>query len=192
MNSQRTWARDVLGLIISAALVLSMLQVTTKAEVTDSATGGFTVKVTVNIHAAPADVYQRLVHNVGDWWDSSHTFSQNAHNLSIDERPMGCFCESLPNGGAVRHMEVLYLQPGKTLRMAGALGPLQGLAVSGVATFSLSPIPDGTKLELIYTVGGYSPQGLGPIAQPVEGVLTEQMNRLKSYVETGKPAGAEK
>ncbi len=30
---------------------------------------------------------------------------------------MGCFCERLPNQGGVRHMEVVYLDPGKVLAM---------------------------------------------------------------------------
>ena len=105
---------------------------------------------------------------------------------------MGCFCEKLPNGGSVRHMEVILVQPGKTLRMSGAMGPLQELAVSAVATFSLSPEADGTKLEFTYTIGGYAPQGLKGLAPIVDNVLTEQISRLKNYVETGNPAGKAK
>jgi hypothetical protein len=64
----------------------------------------------------------------------SHTFSGNAHNLSIEEKAMGCFCEKLPDGGGVSHMEVVYFAPGKTLRLSGALGPLNTWAapVDGV------------------------------------------------------------
>jgi uncharacterized protein YndB with AHSA1/START domain len=192
MNTLTTGLKHLLSLIVAALLALAMPQITARAEVTDSAPGGFTVKLTVTIHTAPEEVYRKLVHNVGDWWDSSHTFSQDAHNLSIDERPMGCFCERLKDGGAARHMEVIYFQPGKTLRMSGGLGPLQSLPVSGVATFSLSPTSDGTKLDLVYAIGGYSPQGLAPIAPVVDQVLAEQLNRLKSYVETGKAASPEK
>jgi len=187
MNLLKIQSRRLLTLGVAAILVSGVLQVTALADVADSTPGGFTVKITVNINAAPADVYRRLVNNVGDWWDSAHTFSTDAHNLSIEERPMGCFCEKLKEGGAVRHMEVLYFQPGKTLRMSGALGPMQGFAVNAIATFTLSPAPGGTKLELTYAVGGYMPQGLTGIAPIVDKVLTEQVNRLKSYIETGKP-----
>ena len=136
---------------------------------------------------APNEVYRRLIHNVGDWWSPNHTFSRDAHNLFIDDRVMGCFCEKLPAGGSVRHMEVILLSPDKELRMSGALGPLQAVAATGVMTFVLSPDAGGTKLEVTYAVGGYLPQGMNSWATPVDGVLTEQITRLKSYVETGDP-----
>ena len=43
------------------------------AEVVDSSAGGFTVKTTLSIQAAPDEVYRRLIH-IGDWWDPEHTF----------------------------------------------------------------------------------------------------------------------
>jgi len=36
------------------------------AEVGDSSAGGFTVKLTYSIQAAPDEVYRRLIH-IGDW-----------------------------------------------------------------------------------------------------------------------------
>lgn len=181
--------RQVLNGIAAISMLLALSQVVARADVTDSAADGFTVKTTVNIHASPSEVYRRLVANVGDWWNSAHTFSQDAHNLSIEERPMGCFCEKLPNRGVVRHMEVIYLQPGKTLRLSGAIGPLQTMALSAVANFSLSPEGEGTRLELTYRVGGYNPGGLVQLAPVVDHVWAEQIGRLKNYIETGNPAG---
>src|ERR1022692_2167999 len=100
------------------------------ATVADSASNGFTIKITLNLKAAPAEVYKKIL-RVGDWWNSQHTFSGDAHNLSIEEKAMGCFCEKLPNQGAVRHMEVVFFAPGKTLVLSGGLGPLQSLAATG-------------------------------------------------------------
>ena len=40
-------------------------------------------------------------------------------------------CEKLPNGGGVRHMEVVYAAPGKALVMSGELGPMQVMAAAG-------------------------------------------------------------
>ena len=71
------------------------------ADVLDSAANGFTVKTTLTIQATPEDVYKRLVHDVGEWWNPQHTFSGDAHNLSIDDKADGCFCEKLANGGSV-------------------------------------------------------------------------------------------
>jgi hypothetical protein len=175
------------------ALLCGLTPALLRADVADSAPNGFTIKIVETIHATPADVYNRLVHNVGDWWNSDHTFSGDAHNLSIDEKPMGCFCEKLANGGAVRHAEVIFYAPGKTLVMSGMFGPLQKFGAVGTLSFAITPASsDGSKLEVTYAVGGYLPGGLNTWAAPVDSVLTEQFTRLKSYVETGSPGDSKK
>ncbi len=171
-----------------AAAVFLLLPAGAAAAVADSSANGFTAKITVTIQAAPDEVYRRLVHNVGDWWSSAHTFSGDSHNLSIEEKPMGCFCEKLPNGGGVRHLEVINVAPGKTLVLTGGLGPLQSIAASGNMSFQLSAAPGGTKLDVTYAVVGYVPAGMNTWAGPVDTVLTEQITRLKNYVEKGNPA----
>jgi uncharacterized protein YndB with AHSA1/START domain len=155
------------------------------AEIADSTPGGFTVKFSASLRAQPAEVYRRIV-RIGEWWGSDHTYSGDAHNMTIEDRAGGCFCEKLPGGGAVEHARVILAWPGKMLRMYGGLGPLQGIAAAGPMTFQLKPEQGGTKLELTYTVTGYVPQGLGPTwAGPVNEVLGAQFERLKTYVETG-------
>jgi uncharacterized protein YndB with AHSA1/START domain len=170
------------------AVLALLLPAAASAAVADSAANGFTIKLNYTIQAAPKDVYQRLVHNVGDWWSPDHTFSHDAHNLSIEEKPMGCFCEKMPGGGGVRHLEVVHFVPGKFLVMQGGLGPMQALAVTGTLTIELAPDGSGTKLDVTYAVGGYLARGLDNFAAPVNGVLGQQFDRLKLYVETGKPA----
>ena len=156
---------------------------TVQAEVVDSSALGFTVRLSVLVKAAPGDVYHSFVADVGNWWDSKHTFSGNAHNLTIDAKAGGCFCEKLKNGGSVRHLEVVFVDPGKTLRMLGGLGPLQSLAVLGSMTWSLTPTGTGTQVELTYSVGGYRPGGLQSMASLVDRVLSEQLKRFKDYTE---------
>jgi uncharacterized protein YndB with AHSA1/START domain len=173
------------AVLLAAALALAPRLAL--SDVVDSSAAGFTVKTTVQIQAAPAEVYRKLVFNVGDWWNPQHTFSGNAHNLSLESKAQGCFCEKLPNQGSVRHMEVLMAMPGERLVLAGAMGPLQGAAVAGGMTFQLSAVPDGARLELTYTVGGYMPAGLSSWAKPVDAVLAEQMARLKNFIERGSP-----
>jgi uncharacterized protein YndB with AHSA1/START domain len=157
------------------------------AEVVDSAAGGFTIKTTMDIRAAPDEVYRRLVSNIGDWWNSAHTFSGDAHNLRIEDRPGGCFCEKLPNNGFVRHLDVIHAAPGKRIVLSGGFGTLQNLAVAGSMQIQLSPAEGGTKLELTYAVAGYLAKGMNTWAAPVDRVLGEQFTRFKSYVETGNP-----
>jgi uncharacterized protein YndB with AHSA1/START domain len=158
------------------------------ADVVDSAANGFTVKFTVVVQSTPADVYKHLVHNVGDWWSSAHTYSGDAHNLSIDDKAGGCFCEKLADGGGVQHMVVVNAQPGKKLVLRGSLGPFQTTGTEGSMSIALSTDADGTKLEVTFAVGGYMAGGMDKLAAPVNGVLTEQFTRLKNYVEHGNPA----
>src|SRR5258708_1983944 len=98
------------------------------ATVADSSAGGFTVKYSFTLKAAPADIYKKVV-QVGEWWNSEHTYSGDAHNLTMEEKGGGCWCEKLPKGGVVKHMEVLTLMPGSRIVLDGALGPLQSMAV---------------------------------------------------------------
>jgi hypothetical protein len=173
--------------ILLAIMLCVAASAVAAAEVADSSAGGFTVKITLSIQAAPDEVYRQLIH-VGDWWNSEHTFSGDARNLSIEEKAGGCFCEKLPNGGGVRHLQVLFVAPGNTLRMGGGLGPLQGIAANGSMTIQLSPAGAGTKLDVIYAVAGYLPSGMNTLAAPVDSVLTGQFVRLKNSVERGDPA----
>lgn len=171
------------------AILTLLLPSMCAAEVVDSAAAGFTVRTALTIKAAPEEVYSRTI-RVGDWWNSSHTFSGDARNLSIDPKPMGCFCERLPQQGGVQHMYVVFLAPGKNLRLVGGLGPLQGVPGNGALTFTYSPVAEGTRLEVVYTFSGYAPQGLSTWAPQVDAVIAEQIARLKTYVETGNPVPA--
>ncbi|HTP33420.1 MAG TPA: hypothetical protein VMJ75_14680 [Candidatus Acidoferrales bacterium] len=155
-----------------------------EAAVVDSSANGFTLKITLHIQAPPAAVYQKFVRNVGDWWNPAHTFSGSARNLSIEERAMGCFCEKLADGGGVRHMEVVYLAPGKVLVMTGALGPMQPLAAAGNLRVTFAAEEGGTKFEATYAVVGYLANGMNSFASPADNMLSEQFTRLKSYIES--------
>ena len=174
--------------ILSVVLLLAVAM-TASAEIADSAANGFTYKLVLNLQAPPETVYQRLL-AIGNWWSSSHTFSGDAHNMSIDAKPMGCWCEKLSNGGGVRHMQVVMVMPGKMLVMTGGLGPLQTMAATGSMRIGLAPANGGTQLQVTYSVTGYVPTGMNSLAAPVDGVLTEQFTRLKIYVETGNPDAA--
>ena len=182
-SEKNGWAVIMKVLLVCCAALIVVYPCVATAEVADSSATGFTVKISVPIQASPTEVYDRMVPNVGDWWDPEHTFSGDSHNLSIEEKPMGCFCEKLPNHGGVRHLEVVSFATGKTLVMSGGLGPLQSIAAAGSMTIQLSQIQNGTKLDLVYTVTGYLPAGMNTWAAPVDSVLKQQFTRLKGYVE---------
>jgi uncharacterized protein YndB with AHSA1/START domain len=169
-----------------AAAAAAVVSAPARADVVDSSPSGFTVRLSASIAAPAATVYQTLVSNVGSWWNPEHTWSGQAANLSIDPSPGGCFCEKLPNGG-VRHLTVVYADAGKTLRLTGGLGPFQDMGVAGVLTFSLNESAGTTTLVLTYKVGGYLPNGSDGLGKGADGMLNDQLQRLKRYVETGHP-----
>jgi uncharacterized protein YndB with AHSA1/START domain len=157
-----------------------------RAEVVAAAANGFEISNTAVIKA-PADKVYAMLLQVGQWWSPKHTWSGAAANLSIDARPGGCFCEKLADGGGVQHMTVNFVMPGKVLRMSGALGPLQPEGLAGSLTWVLKPVDGGTELIQTYKVGGYATRPLLEWAPDVNGVLAEQLARLRKLVETGKP-----
>ena len=93
----------------------------------------------------------------------------------------------IPTAACVKHLDVVFAEPGKFLRMRGALGPLQAMAVTGSLTWKLTKMSSGTEVELTYAVGGYRPGGLQVLAPAVDRVLFSQLTRLKNFIEKGKP-----
>jgi uncharacterized protein YndB with AHSA1/START domain len=169
---------------VSLALVLAA---TSRAEVKDTRENGFVIEATVTAEASPAVVYRKLI-RVQDWWDPKHRWSGSARNLKLDAKAGGCFCEKLADGGSVQHARVIFAQPGKTLRLDGALGPLQDMAVTGVLTFTLAPEGPGTRIKMTYRVGGSLSMDSAKLAPAVDQVMGIQLGRLRSFA-SGAPAG---
>jgi len=157
------------------------------AAVMDSSDVGFTVRHEVTVKASPEKAYRQVVNAVGRWWSSDHTYSGDAANMYMEDRAGGCFCERLQGGGSVQHMRVLYANPGKALNLTGGLGPLQTLAVTGSMAWEFKPVKNGTRININYTVGGYFPGGAGAIPAAVDRVLAEQWDRLRRFLDTGRP-----
>ncbi|MFZ6647218.1 hypothetical protein ACO0LO_15950 [Undibacterium sp. TJN25] len=162
------------------------------AEVVNVSPSGFLIKQDITVNLPPDLAYKTLVSDIGGWWNSEHTFSGNAKNMSIDAHAGGCFCEKLPNGGSVQHLAVVYVVPGKVLRMTGAMGPMQGSGLAGSMTWQITTVPGATadkpasKMEVTYSVGGYMQGGFDKMAPAVNGMLAEQLGRLKNFANTGK------
>jgi uncharacterized protein YndB with AHSA1/START domain len=153
-----------------------------QAEVVSVASNGFEIRETAHTAAAPDKVYAAML-QPAHWWNSEHTFSGSAANLVLDARAGGCYCESLPGGGSVEHLRVVFVSPGKTLRMRGGLGPFQGMAVEGVMTWTVKGGADGTVVSFTYAVGGYAKDGFDEISKMADHMLGEQMERLKKLVD---------
>jgi uncharacterized protein YndB with AHSA1/START domain len=169
-------------LFVSLALLASVA----RAEVKEATPDHLLVQDSRVVHASPTQLYAALI-DVGHWWNSEHTYSGDASHLSLQAEAGGCFCERWGDQSA-QHGRVLWAAPGHLLRLESALGPLQGMAVQGVMTFTLKPASDGTTLQFEYRVNGASHSGLDQLASTIDGVLMGQLQRLQSYAQTGKSA----
>lgn len=158
------------------------------AEVKTSSDAGFNIVHIADVPVAPDVVWKRLL-APRDWWNKAHSWSGSSEGFTIDPRANGCFCEvfqekdtdgKLQTVGTVEHMRVIFAQPGKVLRMQGALGPLQSEAVTGTLTVAMEPTREGqgTKLSFSYVVGGYMRYKVADIAPAVDKVLGEQFKNL--------------
>jgi uncharacterized protein YndB with AHSA1/START domain len=173
-----------LSAFFSTLMLLLALSLTSlRAEVVDSSRHGFTVMNKALIQASPEEVYEHFTHHIGQWWSDAHSWSGKAANISIDPRPNGCWCEQLPVNGQAVHMQTVFTKPGEMIRFQGALGPLQSMAVQGSMTLQFTKVAEGTQVEWLYTVSGYHPKGMQIMAGPVDGVLAQQLGRLKEFVE---------
>jgi uncharacterized protein YndB with AHSA1/START domain len=176
--------RSMLGGASLAAMLLALQGTACRADVAEQTANGFSIETKEQIAAPPDKVYATLI-DPARWWNSAHTFSGNAANMTFDARAGGCWCETLKSGGSVQHMTVVYADPGKLLRLRGALGPFQSTGMDGAMNIVLVPKAGGTQLIVVYNLGGFVAGGYGALPKSADGVLNLQFYRLKQLIETG-------
>lgn len=173
--------------LIPAALIAAIAS-PTHAEVKTVTDTGFNVVHIAEVAAEPDVIWKRLI-APKSYWSKAHSWSGTSDGFYIDAQAGGCFCElfqekgvdgKTKTTGSVEHMRVIFAQPGKVLRMQGALGPLQSEAVLGTLTVAMEPLKDGkgTKLSFSYVVGGHMRYKVADIAPAVDKVLGEQFKTL--------------
>lgn len=173
-------------IVALAALAALSLAGAAHAEVVETNAQGFRLKSVLQIKAPPARVYQ-AIGELGRWWDDAHTYSGKAENITLPLQANGCWCETIPGGGSVRHGVVVLAWPQQgMIRADAALGPLQDEGVNGALFFHMKPKDGGTELTITYNVGGVRDATL-KAAPLVDGVMNGAWARLKRYVEAGKP-----
>ena len=169
--------------IISACIAALVCAAPVHAEVVSEAPTRFETASTVQIAAPPETVWEALI-KPNRWWSSDHTWSGDAKNMYLSAQAGGCFCELLPDvKGSVQHGRVVLARPGKELRLVGALGPLQAMAVSGNLHIALKPQDGGTEVVLRYIVGGAIEGDVAALAPVVDAVLAQQLAGLKRFAE---------
>ena len=167
--------------LVSAMLVLGAFANNATAEVTDSDKHGFSLVHETIVDADRTTAWIAAVDNIDKWWNAEHTISGDASLLSIDARPLGCFCAD--TGGGVVHLLVTTVSPNVNLRMTGGLGPLGLMGVNGNMTWEFFDHEEGTRIRFFYAVGGYSPEGLDTISGAVDFVIGEALQRLKAFLD---------
>jgi len=157
------------------------------AEIVSAGPSGFNLRHVIEAPNVAAPVIWAALADVGKWWDPEHTYSGDARNLTIDPVVRGCFCEKLSLYAGVEHGTVVFAQPTKTLRLIGALGPLQEFGITGALTWQIDAAGGGSKITMTYNVGGFADRPLSDWAPIVDEVLGVQAQRLGRYVTAGNP-----
>lgn len=176
--------------ILVVGLALAASAPALRAEVVETTADRFVTRATASVKAPPLATWLALT-KPGDWWNSAHSWSGDAKNMTLTPQGGGCFCERIPVGdsgnssameGSARHAEVLQAFPMKVLRMRGGFGPLQGEPANGVLTITLQEVPGGTRLMWEYNVGGPMRYKIAELAPAVDGVMSEQLKRLQAHL----------
>lgn len=149
--------------------------------VKSSSSAGFSIENSEIVPVDAATAWRALVEDVDRWWPRDHTWWGPASKLSIEPRAGGCFCE-IAGERQARHMAVVFVDPPVLLRMAGGLGPLQGMGLHGALEWSFDPAEGGTRITLRYQAGGYSPDDLAKFAPVVDKVQGIQLGGLATYL----------
>lgn len=163
--------------LLAALLASAATALESQAEVIQSGPDHFTLKLEAETTASPDQVWARLIEPAA-WWQSPHTYSGDAANLSLDPQAGGHWREDW-DGNSVWHGTVLQAQPGKSLVLSAPFGPLQGLAVTSVWTITLAPNGEGgTRIVFDHVTTGASTSNLHELAPAVDYVKTEALMSL--------------
>lgn len=160
-----------------AALLCAVVPPSARGEVKQASPSGATIEHHYAIQVGTAAAWESLVHPER-WWPADHTWSGDRSNLRLEARAGGCYCETWGESSA-EHGRVVMARPGELLRIVGALGPLQELAVSAVLTIRLAPAAGGrTEATVVYRFSGDPSHGLDAFAPAVDRVLGEQFGNF--------------
>jgi len=172
--------------LLVAIFAVMLVPAAAHAKVVSQSATGFSLMFQADVPGDTQSAYEKFV-SIGSWWDASHSHSGDSKNLSMDVKNGGCWCETLPNGGFVRHMEIVHAAPGETLVLSGGLGPLAFMGVSGAMAIRFQKMYHMTRVTMEYSVGGFDAAGFKGMAKAVDGVLDIGFKRYSNFVSTGQP-----
>lgn len=162
-----------------AAAVLAFVATPAAAEVIERSADHFVLRYETGLETTPEDIYG-AVGEVGQWWDSAHTYSGDARNLSLPLEVGACFCEKLADGTIFEHGRVTAADPETGVLLDAPLGPLKGKTTRADLSIGWSGANAGWTLVMTYVVRG---PGVGAWADGVDAVMQVQYSRLLHFVE---------
>lgn len=172
------------SLLIAGALTLLASPAT--AEVVERGPDHFVLRYETGLETTPEDIYGSIG-DIGQWWDSAHTYSGDARNMTLPLEVGACFCERLADGSDFEHGRVVAADPGTGVLLNAPLGPLKGKTTRADLSIGWSGANAGWTLVMTYVVRG---EGVGAWADGVDAVMQGQYTRLIHYVEYGETPGA--
>ncbi len=161
---------------IAALIAGYLLSSNASADIISSSKTHFELRHEAASSLAPDALWERLI-QPAIWWHPDHTYSGDANNLSLEAKVGGLWREDW-DGGSVAHGTVMFIQPGKTLRMQAPFGPLQGLGAYAVWTITISANDEGSKVVFDEVASGPSSADLEELAMAVNYVKQEAILRL--------------
>jgi uncharacterized protein YndB with AHSA1/START domain len=160
-------------------LLLACAPALAAAAVDAPAPDGFVATFAVTVPVPRAAAFAEVLHPER-WWNPQHTWSGDAAHMTLDAHAGGCWCERW-DGGEARHGTVVRVLRDSGLRVDAAFGPLQAMAVNGVFDVTLADADGGgTRITVTYRVSGPASAHLDQLAAPVDGVIGEQVERLRA------------
>lgn len=172
------------SLFIAGALTL--LASPAAAEVVERGPDHFVLRYETGLETTPEDIYGSIG-DIGQWWDSAHTYSGDARNMTLPLEVGACFCERLADGSDFEHGRVVAADPETGVLLNAPLGPLKGKTTRADLSIGWSGANAGWTLVMTYVVRG---EGVGAWADGVDAVMQGQYTRLTHYVEYGETPGA--
>ncbi|MEJ6789337.1 hypothetical protein BrevBR_07270 [Brevundimonas sp. BR2-1] len=166
-------------LLAAAVLVLSAAPAT--AEVVARTADSFTLRYAVGAEVAPEDIGPSLT-DLPKWWDSAHTYSGSAANLSLDLTPGGCWCEKLADGTEFDHGRTVSVAPDGFV-FSAPFGPLRGKTTKAELTVTWPGANRGWTPTWTMVVEG---PGTGAMADGVDAVMGAGYQRWLHYLESAE------
>jgi hypothetical protein len=164
--------------LLATVVALALSAAPAAAEVVARTADSFTLRYAVESSVAPETIGPSLV-DLPEWWDSAHTYSGSANNLSLDLTPGGCWCERLADGTDFDH--------GRTVSVAAdsyvfhaPFGPMRGKTTMAELTVSWPAANWGRSLTWTMVVEG---PGIGAMADAVDAVMGAGHRRWLIWLE---------